>query len=114
MVFWTALFGAPGQISAALLPACMASFWQSVLRCSGAETWLASTFWLATGMEPRLCDCQSQAVIRGLGAPLFVRVFRYSRMVVSSGLCPPSSNPARRNRDRRSRTTNAIRTSERL
>ena len=61
--FWTALLGAPGQILAALLPACRVPFWPSVLRCLGAGTRLASTIRPAIGMKPHLCNCQSQAFI---------------------------------------------------
>ena len=47
--FYAALAGCPGQISAALLPALIASFSAAVLRCLGAATSVASTIWPPIG-----------------------------------------------------------------
>src|SRR4051794_27097961 len=68
--FCAALFGLSGQISLADLPALIAAFSPSVLRCFGAGTRLASTIWPPMGTYPFFPSCQSKAFIARFSAPL--------------------------------------------
>ena len=77
MSFWAALFGLSGQISLADLPALIASFSPSVLRCFGAGTSEASTICPAMGMYPFFRSCQSNAFITRFNVPLSVSLIGF-------------------------------------
>ena len=65
-------------------------------------------------MYPFFRSCQSNAFITRFSVPLSVSLSRNSRIVFSSGVGAPRSNPRNRIHDSRSRIMNSIRASERL
>jgi hypothetical protein len=107
-VLCAAFAGRSGQISRAVLPALIAAFSASVLRCLGAGTRLASTIWPDIGRKPFSRN-------RALSSPMMsVSLFRKCRMEVSSGVGAPRSKPAKRIQDNRSRSMNSARAPDRL
>lgn len=107
-VFRAALFGSSGQIVLAVLPALIASFSPSMLRClvPARAKYLRSG--PTSGCDSFFCNCQSKAFITRRSVPVSVSLLRKCRIVFSSGVGPPRSKRRKRVQDSQPRIMNSI------